>query len=108
LLAHFDRPKGKFVPAMSLAPLVDVVEAELNGAFDKKYPVRFGVDCVGNVARQAVTKTEPGEILILENVRFHAGEESGDAEYARQLASLGDIFVNDAFSVSHRAHASVT
>lgn len=127
LLAHFDRPKGKFVPALSLAPLVDVLQAELDavagfsipegesGEDDAEkedvrhpYPVRFGVDCVGNAARQAVDEAQCGDILLLENVRFHAGEEENDAEFAKALASLGDIYVNDAFSVSHRAHASVT
>lgn len=118
LLAHFDRPKGKFVPAMSLAPLVDVLQGELDRAagvtIDKDdaeavhpYPVRFGVDCIGNAARQAVAEVQAGEILMLENVRFHKGEEDNDADFARELASLGDVFVNDAFSVSHRAHGSV-
>lgn len=101
LLAHFDRPNGKFVPAMSLAPLVDVLQGEL------KQTVKFGVDCVGNAAKQAVAELQNGEILLLENVRFHKGEETNDAEFSRELASLGQLFVNDAFSVSHRAHSSV-
>lgn len=108
LLAHFDRPKGKFVPAMSLAPLVDVVEQELNNNTDgQKYPVKFGVDCIGAAAHKAVADAQPREVLILENLRFHAGEEENNPHFARELATLGDIFVNDAFSVSHRAHASV-
>lgn len=127
ILSHFDRPKGKFVPAMSLAPLVDILQAELNpgvivfdepespaqAAYDAetkphyRYPVKFGVDVLGANAKAAVEGLQPGELLLLENVRFHPGEETGDAEFAKALASLGDIFVNDAFSVSHRAHASV-
>lgn len=107
LLAHFDRPKGKFVPALSLAPLVDVLEQEINAYNATNYTVKFGVDCVGNAARKAVAGAKCGEILVLENVRFHPGEEEGSPHFARDLAALGDIFVNDAFSVSHRAHASV-
>lgn len=101
VLSHFDRPNGKFVPSMSLAPVVDALAAELGTE------VRFGVDCVGAPAREAVEALRPGQVLLLENVRFHAGEEGNDAEFARQLASLGDIYVNDAFSCSHRAHASI-
>lgn len=121
VLSHFDRPKGKFVPSMSLSPLVDVLRRELNrGHVDElagdeeeeqeivyKYPVHFGVDVVGNPARSAVVALKAGEILLLENVRFHKEEEENDAEFARALASLGNVFVNDAFSASHRAHASV-
>jgi len=103
LLSHFDRPGGKFVPSLSLAPLVDAVSAALGGR-----EVKFGVDCIGPAARDAVNKLQPGEIVLLENLRFHPEEETGDAPFARELASLGDIFVNDAFSCSHRAHASIT
>lgn len=103
LLSHFDRPKGKFVPAMSLAPLVDVVAAELG----ERYPVKFAVDCIGAPAKEAVAALQNGELLMLENVRFHAGEEKNDSDFSRELASLGNIYVNDAFSASHRAHASV-
>lgn len=119
LLAHFDRPGGKFVPALSLAPLVDVLQAELDAAAGititaedenprHPYPVKFGVDCVGKAAGQAVAEAQCGEILVLENLRFHAGEEANDAGFAKALAALGAVYVNDAFSVSHRAHASVT
>jgi len=103
LLSHFDRPKGKFVPSMSLAPLVDAVSEAMDGK-----QIQFGVDCIGPAARDAVTKLKPGEIILLENLRFHPEEESGDANFARELASLGDVFINDAFSASHRAHASIT
>ncbi|MDE3060769.1 MAG: phosphoglycerate kinase [Pseudomonadota bacterium] len=103
LLSHFDRPGGKFVPSMSLAPLVDALSQALGGR-----EVKFGVDCIGPAAYDAVAKLQPGEVLLLENLRFHPEEEKGDANFARELASLGDIFVNDAFSCSHRAHASIT
>lgn len=103
LLSHFDRPGGKFVPSMSLAPLVDPVSEALGGK-----EVHFGVDCVGPAARDAVAKLKAGDVLLLENLRFHPEEEKGDAHFARELASLGDVYINDAFSASHRAHASIT
>ena len=103
LLSHFGRPEGKFVPGMSLAPLVDA----LTKAYGVK-EVKFGVDCIGPAAAEAVKKTKPGEMVLLENLRFHPEEEKGDANFARELAGLGDVFVNDAFSCSHRAHASIT
>lgn len=102
LLSHFDRPKGKFVPSMSLAPLVDELANTFSGT-----QVKFGVDCIGSAAREAVANLGVGEILLLENLRFHPQEEKGDELFARELSSLGDIFVNEAFSCSHRAHASV-
>ncbi len=102
LLSHFDRPKGKFVPSMSLAPLVDELADIFSGT-----EIKFGVDCVGSAAKDAVSRLGIGEILLLENLRFHAQEEQGDINFARELASLGDLFVNEAFSCSHRAHASV-
>lgn len=108
VLSHFDRPKGKFIPAMSLSPLIDVVDAALNAGVENNIPVKFGVDCIGQAAKGAVSSLQPGEVLILENLRFHAGEEANDPEFARQLAALGDIYVNDAFSVAHRDHASIT
>ena len=100
LLAHFDRPKGKVVPAMSLQPVVDDLE-HLLGA-----PVRFATDCVGDEARAMIADLPLGGVVLLENVRFHAGEEANDPAFARQLADLGDVYVNDAFSAAHRAHAS--
>lgn len=103
LLSHFGRPKGKFVPSMSMAPLVDELSEVLGGK-----EVKFGVDCVGKSAREAVDGLKNGEILLLENLRFHEEEEAGDDAFAKELASLGDVFINDAFSASHRAHASVT
>jgi phosphoglycerate kinase len=103
LLSHFGRPGGKFVPSMSLAPLVDALSEALDGR-----PIQFGVDCIGPAAKDAVAKLKPGEIVLLENLRFHPEEEKGDVRFARELASLGDMYVNDAFSASHRAHASIT
>ncbi|HEX4370644.1 MAG TPA: phosphoglycerate kinase [Rhizomicrobium sp.] len=102
LLSHFDRPKGKVVPSMSLKPVV----APLAKAIGR--PVAFAEDCVGPKAETAVKALKDGEILLLENTRFHPGEEKDDPNFARQVASLGDIFVNDAFSAAHRAHATTT
>lgn len=103
VLSHFDRPKGKFVPSMSLAPLVDALSEAMDGR-----EVKFGVDCVGSAAREAVSGLKNGEILLLENLRFHLQEEAGDVGFSKEIASLGEVFINDAFSCSHRAHASIT
>ena len=100
LLAHFDRPKGKVVPSMSLKPIAGTL-AEVLG-----YPVAFAEDCVGPKARAAVNALQAGDVLLLENVRFHTGEEANDQTFANELAANGDLFVNDAFSAAHRAHAS--
>jgi phosphoglycerate kinase len=100
LLAHFDRPKGKRVPDMSLAPIAAPL-AELLGA-----PVAFADDCVGEAAKAAIAALPAGGVVLLENTRFHAGEEKNDPELAKQIAALGDFYVNDAFSAAHRAHAS--
>jgi len=99
LLSHFGRPKGRDAKN-SLKPVV----AEL--AHVIKRPVKFAEDCIGETAEQAVAELRPGNILCLENTRFYPGEENNDPEFAKALAKLGDIYVNDAFSVSHRAHAS--
>ena len=100
LLSHFGRPKGPD-PAQSLKLLAPAIADVL------KRPVAFADDCVGERAADAVNAMKPGDILCLENTRFHRGEERNDPEFVAQLAALGDIFVNDAFSASHRAHASV-
>ena len=100
LLAHFDRPKGKRVPAMSLAPVAGPL-SDLLGA-----PVVFADDCVGAAAKSKISALKPGEVALLENVRFHAGEEANDPQFAAALAQVGDLYVNDAFSAAHRAHAS--
>jgi phosphoglycerate kinase len=102
-LSHFGRPKGKPESSMSLAPIAKAL-CEALGGID----VKFAPDCVGDLAHAVVDALPDGGIALLENLRFHAGEEKGDPAFADQLASLGDIYVNDAFSVSHRAHASVT
>ena len=100
VLSHFDRPKGKVVPSMSLRILVE----PLSEAVGRK--VAFAEDCIGPKAEAAVAALKDGEILLLENTRFHNGEEDNDDAMAKELAALGDIFVNDAFSAAHRAHAS--
>ena len=100
LLAHFDRPKGKVVPSMSLKYIVDEL-CEVLAA-----PVQFAEDCVGDAARAALAELPLGGVVLLENVRFHAGEEANDPAFAARLAELGDVYVNDAFSAAHRAHAS--
>jgi len=100
VVSHFDRPRGKVVPEFSLRP----ISAALRDVLARD--VFFADDCVGPVAQAAVAALEPGQVLVLENTRFHAGEENNDPEMARQLAALADIYVNDAFSAAHRAHAS--
>jgi phosphoglycerate kinase len=100
LLAHFDRPKGKVVPAMSLAQVVSTLSQMLGK------PVAFGTDCVGPMAQAAVSQMRDGDVLLLENTRFHKGEEDNDTAFVKALAANGDLFVNDAFSAAHRAHAS--
>jgi phosphoglycerate kinase len=101
LLSHFGRPKGPD-PKASLRP----VAAEI--AKIMKRPVAFAEDCVGSKAEAAIVKMKNGDILCLENTRFHPGEEKNDKEFAKKLAALGDIFVDDAFSAAHREHASNT
>jgi phosphoglycerate kinase len=99
--SHFDRPGGKRVPEMSLAPVARALGEVLGG-----FPVTFAEDCVGPPAAYAVEASEPGHIVVLENTRYHDGEEQNDPSFAKALAALADLYVNDAFSVSHRAHAS--
>lgn len=100
VLSHFDRPKGKVVPSMSLKVLVEPLSKAVGR------PVAFADDCIGPKAQAAVAALKDGEVLLLENTRFHKGEEDNDPAMARELAALGDIYVNDAFSAAHRAHAS--
>jgi phosphoglycerate kinase len=100
LLAHFGRPKGEKRPDMSLS-LVTRAYGEVLGR-----PVRFVGDCEGENAAANVAQLQPGDVAILENTRFHPGEEKNDPEFARAMAALGDLYVNDAFSAAHRAHAS--
>jgi phosphoglycerate kinase len=101
VLSHFGRPDGKAVPSLSLKPLAAPLAAALGGR-----AVAFAEDCIGPAAETAVAGLRRGEIALLENLRFHAGEEANDSGFARRLAALGDIYVNDAFSAAHRAHAS--
>lgn len=100
LLAHFGRPKGKVVDEMSLRHVVGA----LQGALGRK--VVFGADCVGPVAAAAIAAAGSGDVVLLENTRFHAGEEKNDPALAAEMAALGDVYVNDAFSAAHRAHSS--
>jgi phosphoglycerate kinase len=99
LLAHFGRPKGRD-PKESLKPVADEVARIV------KRPVAFADDCIGEVAEKAVAAMKNGDVLLLENTRFHKEEEKNDPAFVEQLAKLGDIYVNDAFSAAHRAHAS--
>jgi phosphoglycerate kinase len=100
LLAHFGRPKGEPSPEFSLDPIAHAVSAMIGK------PVAFAADCIGDEAAKAVARMKDGDILLLENTRFHKGEEKNDPAFAEALAKNGDIFVNDAFSAAHRAHAS--
>ena len=100
LMTHLGRPKGKGSDEFSLKNIVPEIEKVLNK------PVQFCNDCVGEEAEKMAENLKPGEILLLENLRFHKEEESGDANFAAQLAELGDAYVNDAFGTAHRAHAS--
>lgn len=100
LLAHFDRPKGKRVDSMSLRQIVPALEAALGQA------VTFADDCIGGEAKRAVAALKPGDVALLENTRFHEGEEKNDPTFAASMAALGSVYVNDAFSAAHRAHAS--
>jgi phosphoglycerate kinase len=99
LLAHFGRPKGRD-PKESLKPVAAALAEHLGR------PVAFAEDCIGKAAASAVDAMKGGDLLLLENTRFHAGEEKNDPAFAKELAKLGDIYVNDAFSAAHRAHAS--
>lgn len=101
LMAHLGRPKGQVKPELSLAPVAN----HLGKLLGKK--ILFAPDCVGEAAQAAASKLKPGYILLLENLRFHKEEEKNDMEFAEKLASLADLYVNDGFGVSHRAHASV-
>ena len=99
--SHFGRPMGEPVPEMSLAPLAGPLSAALGGR-----NVAFANDCVGAEAQKIVAAASGGDVILLENLRYHAGEEDNDPEFAADLARLADLYVNDAFSAAHRAHAS--
>jgi phosphoglycerate kinase len=100
VLSHLGRPDGKPDPKLSLRPVAAALAQRLG------MPVAFAADSVGPAARDAVAKLKDGDVLLLENVRFHPGEETNDPAFARELAALGDLYVNDAFGTAHRAHAS--
>ncbi|MFP4226051.1 MAG: phosphoglycerate kinase [Desulfobacterales bacterium] len=102
ICAHMDRPKGKVDPKYSLAPVAKRLGRYL------KLDVKLAPDCVGAEVRQMADELKPGEVLLLENLRFHKGEQDNDDEFARELALLCDVYVNDAFAVCHREHASVS
>lgn len=101
IISHFGRPKGETVPALSLAPIAAALSEVVGGD-----PVQFSAECIGESAVAAISTLPEGGIVLLENLRFHAGEEANDPNFARALAANADFYVNDGFSVSHRAHAS--
>ena len=100
ILSHFGRPEGEQNPEMSLAFLAPALEQNWGVS------VRFAQECIGEAAKAAANTASSGDVILLENVRFHKGEKANDPEFSKELATLGDIYVNDAFSASHRAHAS--
>jgi phosphoglycerate kinase len=100
LCSHLGRPKGEYDASLSLKPAADRLAELLD------QPVAFAADCIGEQAREAAAKLKDGDVLVLENTRFHAGEKKNDPDFAQQLASLAEIYVDDAFGSAHRAHAS--
>jgi phosphoglycerate kinase len=102
VMSHFGRPKGKPDPAFSLRPLVGTVEDAIGGRH-----VAFAADCIGEEAKRVVATLQPEQVALLENLRFHKGEEANSPDFARALAELGDVYVDDAFSAAHRSHASI-
>ena len=106
LASHLGRPKGKPNPQMSLRPVVDRLRQLLDHHLGESVNVGFSPDCIGETAEETARQLESGQVLLLENLRFHAGEEKNDSTFAKQLAKLCDLYVNDAFGSAHRAHAS--
>ena len=106
LAAHLGRPKGQVVESLSLRPIATRLRTLLDGVIDPDENVAFSPDCVGPIALELANNLEPGQTLLLENLRFHPEEEANDPEFAEQLAALCDIYVDDAFGAAHRAHAS--
>jgi len=102
VMSHFGRPKGKRDPAFSLRPLIAPLSRAIGGR-----EVVFAQDCIGEEARRVVAALRPGQVALLENLRFHKEEEANSPDFARALADLGDVYVDDAFSAAHRAHASI-
>jgi phosphoglycerate kinase len=106
LASHLGRPKGKVNLKYSLRPVVDRLRTLLDQRMGQKTNVGFAPDCVGDIAKELARQLESGQVLLLENLRFHPQEEANDPEFAKQLASLCEVYVNDAFGSAHRAHAS--
>src|ERR1700734_3035003 len=106
LASHLGRPKGKVNLKYSLRPVVDRLRMLLDHRLGEKTNVAFAPDCVGDIAKELARQLESGQVLLLENLRFHPEEEANDPEFSKQLASLCDVYVNDAFGSAHRAHAS--
>lgn len=106
LASHLGRPKGKPTPKYSLRPVVDRLRVLLDHEVAEKINVAFSPDCVGEIAVEMARQLESGQVLLLENLRFHPEEEANDAEFAGKLAKLCEVYVNDAFGTAHRAHAS--
>jgi phosphoglycerate kinase len=106
LCSHLGRPKGKVVPSMSLKPVAIRLRELLDHVLSEDENVGFAPDCVGEVATELVTNLEPGQTMLLENLRFHPEEEANDPVFAQKLAALCDVYINDAFGSAHRAHAS--
>jgi len=102
VMSHFGRPKGKEDPTLSLRPLIAPLRRAIGGR-----DVVFAEDCIGEEAKRVVAVLRPGQVALLENLRFHPGEEANSPDFARALADLGDVYVDDAFSAAHRAHASI-
>src|SRR6202167_3243294 len=106
LASHLGRPKGKVNPKYSLRPVVDRLRTVLDHRLGEKTNVAFAPDCVGDIAKELARQLESGQVLLLENLRFHPEEEKNDPEFSKQLASLCEVYVNNAFGSAHRAHAS--
>jgi phosphoglycerate kinase len=106
LASHLGRPKGKVNPKYSLRPVVDRLRELLDKALGEKINVAFAPDCIGEVATKLSRQLESGQVLLLENLRYHAEEEANDPAFSKSLASLAELYVNDAFGSAHRAHAS--
>src|SRR5216683_1780503 len=102
VVSHFGRPEGRVDPALSLRPLIAPLKKAIGGR-----DVAFAADCIGDEAKRVVAALRPGQVALLENLRFHKGEEANSPDFARALAELGDVYVGDAFSAAHRAHASI-
>src|ERR1700689_2073353 len=106
LASHLGRPKGKPDPKYSLRPVVDRLRELLDRQLGEGVNVAFSPNCVGEIAEELARQLESGQVLLLENLRFHAEEEANDPAFSKALASLAEVYVNDAFGSAHRAHAS--